>query len=316
MDDYSTEDSTFLKGFKSNGSSFKYGSSQSDVYDWLSDIVMPPDYEVCNIIEIKFKGFRKDFYLNLQNSDLKNGELVVVEGDMGGYDVGHVSLTGELVRMQLRKKNMRTKEIVKKIYRRATPVDITKWKLAKKKELETLYKARGFAKALGLSMKLTDVDYQGDTYKATFYYTAEERVDYRALIKDLYKALHIRIEMRQIGIREEANRIGDIGPCGSYLCCHNWSTNFKTNSPFTTQYQNVIKRGSYKFECYIKDETLNKNGTKCDDLKDEMQKEIVPKVFFYENGVGQDSITRFDTKTNNYKKSHHKNKKHKPKNYT
>ena len=115
MDDYSTEDSTFLKGFKSNGSSFKYGSSQSDVYDWLSDIVMPPDYEVCNIIDIKFKVFRKDFYLNLQNSDRKNGELVVVEGDMGGYDVGHVSLTGELVRMQLRKKNMRTKEIVKKI---------------------------------------------------------------------------------------------------------------------------------------------------------------------------------------------------------
>ena len=162
MNCYSTEGSSVPKSFKSNGSSFMYGSSQSDAYDWLSDIVMPPDYKVCNIIEIKFKGSRKEFYLNLQNIDLKNGELVAVEGNMGGYDVGHVSLTGELVRMQLRKKNVRTEEVVKKIYRRATPVDVNKWKLAKEMELDTLYKARGIAKELGLSMKLTDVDYQGD----------------------------------------------------------------------------------------------------------------------------------------------------------
>jgi len=315
MDDYSTEGSSVLKGFKSNGSSFMYGSSQSDVYDWLSDIVMPPDYEICNIIEIKFKGSRKDFYLNLKNIDLKNGELVAVEGNMGGYDVGHVSLTGELVRMQLKKKNVRTDEVIKKIYRRATPVDITNWKLAKEMELDTLYKARVLTKALGLSMKLTDVDYQGDKYKATFYYTAEGRVDYRELIKYLSKAFHIRIEMRQIGMREEANRLGDIGPCGSYICCHTWSTNFKTDSPFATRYQNFSKRDTYKFECYIKDETLNKDGIKLDDLKDKTQKNdksLVAKTLSYENVVGQDSITRFDTKDSKRKKNNHKNKKHKP----
>jgi len=315
MDDYSTEGSSVLKGFKSNGSSFMYGSSQSDVYDWLSDIVMPPDYEICNIIEIKFKGSRKDFYLNLKNIDLKNGELVAVEGNMGGYDVGHVSLTGELVRMQLKKKNVRTDEVIKKIYRRATPVDITNWKLAKEMELDTLYKARVLTKALGLSMKLTDVDYQGDKYKATFYYTAEGRVDYRELIKYLSKAFHIRIEMRQIGMREEANRLGDIGPCGSYICCHTWSTNFKTDSPFATRYQNFSKRDTYKFECYIKDETLNKDGIKLDDLKDKTQKNdksLVAKTLSYENVVGQDSITRFDNKDSKRKKNNHKNKKHKP----
>jgi len=302
MDNYSTEGSSVSGGVKSKGWYLMYGCSQSDVYDWMADIVTPPNYKVCNIVEIKFKGSRKDFYLNLQNIDIKIGELVAVEGNMGGHDVGHVSLTGELVRMQLRKKNVRTEEVVKKIYRRATPVDVTKWKLAKEMELDTLYKARGLVKELGSSMKLTDVDYQGDTSKATFYYTAEGRVDYRELIKYLSKAFHIRIEMRQIGIREEANRIGDIGPCGSYLCCHTWSTNFKTNSPFATQYPNVSKRGSYKFDCYIKDETLNKDGSKLDDLKDKTQKKIVSKVFFYENVVGQDSITRFDTKTNKRKK--------------
>ena len=300
MDNYSS----IPEGGKSYGSCLTYGSSQSDVYDWLSDIVMPPDYKVCNIIEIKFKGSRKEFYLNLQNIDLKNGALVAVEGNMGGYDVGHVSLTGELVRMQLRKKNVRTEEVVKKIYRRATPVDVNKWKLAKEMELDTLYKARGIAKELGLSMKLTDVDYQGDKYKATFYYTAEGRVDYRELIKHLYKTFHIRIEMRQIRMREEANRIGDIGPCGSYLCCHTWSTNFKTDSPFATRHQNISRRQSNKFECYIKDDTVNKDGSKLDDLKDKTQgrnKAIVGKRLVFENVVGQDSITRFDTKVSKRK---------------
>jgi hypothetical protein len=314
MDDYSTESSAVIKDFKSSGSSFMYGSSQSDVYDWLSDIVMPPDFEVCNIIEIKFKGSRKDFYLNLKSIDLKIGEIVVVEGNMGGYDVGHVSLKGELVHIQLRKKNLRTEEIVKKIYRRATPVDVTKWKLAKEMELDTLYKARGLVKALGLSMKLTDVDYQGDKYKATFYYTAEGRVDYRELIKHFYKTFYIRIEMRQIGMREEANRIGDIGPCGSYVCCHTWSTNFKTDYPFATRYQNILNREGSKVQCYINDETLNKDGSKLDDLKDKTQKntkDLVAKPLFYENGVGQDSITRFDNKEKKAKKNGNDNKKHK-----
>jgi len=312
MDNYSTKDSFIPEEGKSNGSSLTYGQSQSDVYDWLSDIVMPPDYKVCNIIEIKFKGSRKEFYLNLKNIYFKSGELVVVEVNTGGHDVGHVSLTGKLVSMQLKKKNVRTEDVIKRIYRRANPADVTKWKLAKEMELDTLYKARVLTKELGLSMKLTDVDYQGDTSKATFYYTAEGRVDYRELIKHLYKTFHIRIEMRQIGMREEANRIGDIGPCGSYICCHTWSTNFKTDYPFVTRYKNVYKRGSYRFECYIKDETLNKDGSKLDDLKDKTEgrnKEIVDKPLFYANVVGQDSITRFDNKgkkdiENNHKKKH------------
>jgi len=312
-DKYSIEGSFIPEESKNNGSILVYGHSQSDVYDCLSDIVMPPDYKICNIIEIKFKGSRKEFYLNLQNTDLKSGELVVVEGNMGGYDVGHVSLTGELVSMQLKKKNVRTEDVVKKIYRIANPADATKWKLAKEMELDTLYKARVIAKELGLSMKLTDVDYQGDNSKATFYYTAEGRVDYRELIKHLYKTFHIRIEMRQIGMREEANRIGDIGPCGSYMCCHTWSTNFKNDSPFATHYQNISKREATKFECYIKDETVNKDGSKLDDLKEKKQgrnKVIVDKPLFYTNVVGQDSITRFDDKGKTHKKKH-KNKNRK-----
>ena len=316
-DNYSTERSSVPGGFKSNGPFLMYGSSQSDVYDWLADIVMPPDYKVCNIIEIKFKGSRKEFYLNLQNTYLKSGELVVVEGNMGGHDVGHVSLTGELVRMQLKKNKVRTEDIVKKIYRRATPADVTKWKLAKEMELDTLYKARVLAKELGLSMKLSDVDYQGDKSKATFYYTAEGRVDYRELIKHLSKAFHIRVEMRQIGMREEVNRLGTIGPCGSYFCCHTWPTDFKTGSPWVSRYKknSQYKRQDDKFECYINDERENKQLIKSDDLKDDAQennKPIVEKVLAYENVVGQDSITRFDTKVCKRKKNNHKNKKRKP----
>jgi cell fate regulator YaaT (PSP1 superfamily) len=305
-DNYSSEEPSVSGLGKSNGSCFTYGSSKSDVYDWLSDIVMPPGYKVCNIIEIKFKGSRKEFYLNLQNIYFKKGELAVVEGTMGGYDVGHVSLTGELVRMQLRKKNVRTGEVVKKIYRRATPADVTKWNLAKEMELDTMYKARVLAKELGLSMKLTDVDYQGDKSKATFYYTAEGRVDYRELIKHLSKAFHIRIEMRQIGIREEAYRIGGIGPCGSYLCCHTWSTDFKTDSPFATRYQNISRKQGNKFECYINYDTENKGDIKSDDLKDktqEINKSIVARALVYVNVVGQDSITRFDDKGSKHKKT-------------
>ncbi len=306
-DNYSTEGSSVPGGFKSNDPCLTYGCSQSDVYDWLADIVMPPGYKVCNIIEIKFKGFRKEFYLNLQNTYLKSGELVVVEGNMGGQDIGHVSLTGELVHMQLKKKNVRTEEVVKKFYRRANPNDVTKWKwnLAKEMELDTLYKARGLAKELGLSMKLTDVDYQGDKSKATFYYTSEGRVDYRELIKHLSKAFHIRVEMRQIGIREEACRIGGIGPCGSYLCCHTWSANFKTDSPFATRYQNISRRQGNKFKCYINDETENKDSIKSDDLKDKAQKNnksIVSRALAYANVLG-DSITRFDSKGSKHKKN-------------
>jgi len=312
-DNDSTEGTSVSGEFKSNDPSTRYGYSKSDVYDWLADIVMPVGYKVCNIIEIKFKGSRKEFYLNIQNIYLKNGELVVVEGNMGGYDVGHVSLTGELVIMQLKKKNVRKEDVVKKIYRTATPSDVTKWKLAKEMELDTLYKARDLAKELGLSMKLTDVDYQGDKTKATFYYTAEGRVDFRTLIKHLSETFHIRVEMRQIGIREEANRIGGVGPCGSHLCCHTWPIDFRTGSPWVSRFkQNLLhKQQDNKFECYIKDESENKQLIKLGDLKDDAQednKPIVAKPLDYENVVGQDSITRFDNKGSKRKKNNHKHK--------
>ena len=315
-DNYLTQGSFVPNGMKSNGSNLTYGCSKSDVYDWLSDFVMPPHYKVCNIIEIKFNETRKEFYLNRQNIYFKTGELVVVEGAMGGFDVGHISLTGELVHMQLKKKNVLIKDVVKQIHRRATPEDINKWKLAKKMELDTMFKARTLIKELGLSMKLTNVDYQGDKSKATFYYTAEGRVDYRELIKHLSKAFHIRVDMRQIGMREEAYLLGDIGPCGSYLCCHTWSTNFKTDSPFTPSYQNISRRKGNKFECFIKDETENKDGIKSDDLKDKSQennKSGVATTLVYANVVG-DSITRFDSKGslgNKHKKNYPINKNRK-----
>jgi cell fate regulator YaaT (PSP1 superfamily) len=200
---------------------------------------MPSNYKAFNIIEVKFKGSRKDFYINHENLYLENGELVVTETATGGYDVGHISLTGELVRMQIKKKHMRLEDIAKKIHRRATPADVDRWKAAKDLEWETMHKARTLAITLGLSMKLSDVDYQGDKTKATFYYTAEGRVDFRELIKKMAETFRIRIEMRQIGMRQEASRLGGIGSCGRELCCSTWLTDFKTVSTSAARYQNL-----------------------------------------------------------------------------
>jgi len=317
MENYSIEGSFVPSKTKSTDSNYTYGRSQSDVFNWLSDIIIPGDDKVYNITEIKFKGSRKEFYLNDQNIDLKNGELVVVEGNIGGYDIGQVSLTGELVHLQLRKKKVHKEDIFKKIHRKATPYDANKWKVAKESELPTMLKARSIATELGISMKLTDVDYQGDKSKATFYYTAEGRVDFRELIKHLSEAFHIRIEMRQIGSREEANRIGDIGPCGSYLCCQTWSTNFKTDSPWVSLHKkkSLSKRQGDKFECYINDESEDNRQHKlaaCIDDSHTRKKSAVPKPLSYVNVVGQDSITRFDNKESELKKNNLKNKKRKP----
>ncbi|WP_207421839.1 PSP1 domain-containing protein [Desertivirga brevis] len=226
-------------GCKSNGSCLTNGCSKLDVYDWLSDMDMPANYRPFNIIEVKFKGSRKDFYINQENLYLELGELVVVETPTGGYDIGHVSITGELVRMQLKKKHLKEEDVVKKIIRRASPADVDKWKAAKDLEWETMHKARTLALNLGLSMKLSDVDYQGDKTKATFYYTAEGRVDFRELIKKMAESFRIRIEMRQIGMRQEASRLGGLGSCGRELCCSTWLTDFKTVSTSAARYQNL-----------------------------------------------------------------------------
>jgi cell fate regulator YaaT (PSP1 superfamily) len=226
-------------GCKSNGSCLTNGCSKLDVYDWLSQMDMPVNYKPFNIVEIKFKGSRKEFFLNNDNIYLENGDLVVVETATGGYDVGHISLTGELVRMQLTRRRVKEEDVLKKIYRRATPADVDKWKAAKDMEWETMHSARKLALSLNLSMKLSDVDYQADKTKATFYYTAEGRVDFRELIKKMAESFRIRIEMRQIGMRQEASRLGGIGSCGRELCCSTWLTDFKTVSTSAARYQNL-----------------------------------------------------------------------------
>ncbi|AMR30955.1 hypothetical protein A0256_05695 [Mucilaginibacter sp. PAMC 26640] len=226
-------------GCKSNGSCLTNGCSKLDVHDWLSHMDMPTNYKPFSIVEVKFKGSRKEFYHNNDNIYLEAGELVAVETTTGGYDIGHVSITGELVRMQMTKRHVKEADVVKKIYRRATPADVDKWKMAKDLEWETMHKSRTLALELKLSMKISDVDYQGDKTKATFYYTAEGRVDFRELIKKMAESFRIRIEMRQIGMRQEASRLGGIGSCGRELCCSTWLTDFKTVSTSAARYQNL-----------------------------------------------------------------------------
>ncbi len=226
-------------GCKSNGSCLTNGCSKLDVHDWLSHMDMPNNYKPFSIVEVKFKGSRKEFYHNHDNIYLEAGELVAVETTTGGYDIGHVSITGELVRMQMTKRHVKEADVVKKIYRRATPADVDKWKMAKDLEWETMHKSRTLALELKLSMKISDVDYQGDKTKATFYYTAEGRVDFRELIKKMAESFRIRIEMRQIGMRQEASRLGGIGSCGRELCCSTWLTDFKTVSTSAARYQNL-----------------------------------------------------------------------------
>jgi len=226
-------------GCKSNGSCLTGGCQKLEVYDWLSNLDMPSNYIPFQVIEVKFKGARKEFFLNTDNIYLEIGELVAVEGPTGGYDIGHVSLTGELVRMQMKRRKTNMDQVTRKVYRKATEADVDKWKLAKGLEWETMHKARTLALDLRLSMKISDVDYQGDKTKATFFYTAEGRVDFRELIKKMAETFRIRIEMRQIGMRQEAGRLGGIGSCGRELCCSTWLTNFKTVSTAAARYQNL-----------------------------------------------------------------------------
>jgi cell fate regulator YaaT (PSP1 superfamily) len=226
-------------GCKSNGSCLTGGCGKMDVHDWLSNLDMPSNYKPFQVIEVKFKGARKEFFLNNDNIYLEIGELIAVEGPTGGYDIGHVSLTGELVRMQMKRRKTPLDQVTRKVYRKATEADVEKWKIAKGLEWETMHRARTLALDLRLSMKISDVDYQGDKTKATFFYTAEGRVDFRELIKKMAETFRIRIEMRQIGMRQEAGRLGGIGSCGRELCCSTWLTNFKTVSTAAARYQNL-----------------------------------------------------------------------------
>jgi cell fate regulator YaaT (PSP1 superfamily) len=192
-----------------------------------------------DMVEVRFKNSRKDFFRNVNGLGLNVGDVIAVEASPG-HDIGIVSLTGELVRLQMKKKGVNfDSEEIKKIYRKAKQQDIDKWREGQSLEVATMYKARTIALQLGLQMKLSDVEYQGDKSKAIFYYTADERVDFRELIKVLADAFKVRIEMRQIGARQEAARLGAIGSCGRELCCSTWLTDFRTVSTSAARYQQL-----------------------------------------------------------------------------
>ena len=196
---------------------------QLNTYDYLADV--PGNVESTDLVEVQFKNTRKGYYHNINNLDLKKGDIVAVEANPG-HDIGVVTLTGQLVKLQIKKANLKSEADIKRIYRLAKVVDMEKYNEAKSREHETMIKSRKIAKDLGLDMKIGDVEYQGDGNKAIFYYIADERVDFRQLIKDLAAAFHVRIEMKQIGARQEAGRIGGTGPCGRELCCATWMKNF------------------------------------------------------------------------------------------
>ncbi|HBX88661.1 MAG TPA: hypothetical protein DEG09_08625 [Marinilabiliaceae bacterium] len=208
-----------------------------EVFDWLSDL--PEGSEGSDIVEVQFKNTRKGFYKNTSQGKLSKGDVVAVEASPG-HDIGIVTLIGDLVLLQMKKNNLSPAGYeFKRVYRKAKPVDIEKWEEAKGLEKETMLEARRIALNLGLNMKIGDVEYQGDRTKAIFYYIADERVDFRELIKVLADRFKVRIEMRQIGARQEAGRIGGIGPCGRELCCSTWISNFKSVSTTAARYQEI-----------------------------------------------------------------------------
>lgn len=207
-----------------------------NTYDWLADI--PENSKETDLVEVQFKNTRKGYYHNTNGLDLKKGDIVAVEASPG-HDIGTVTLTGRLVNLQIKKANLRSEADIKRIYRIAKPVDMEKYEEAKSREQDTMIRSRQIAKNLGLEMKIGDVEYQGDGNKAIFYYIADGRVDFRQLIKDLAAAFHVRIEMKQIGARQEAGRIGGIGPCGREMCCATWMKTFVSVSTGAARYQDI-----------------------------------------------------------------------------
>lgn len=356
-----------VKSPKYSGGCFKL-----NVYDWLNDV---PETEISgDLVEVRFKNTRKGFYRNTNRLRVMIGDIVAVEASPG-HDIGIVSLTGELVLHQMKKSNTPVEsDDLKKIYRKAKPADIEKWQEAISLEDSTMLKARKIAEDLNLDMKIGDVEYQGDNTKAIFYYIADERVDFRELIKVLADEFKIRIEMRQIGARQEAGRIGGIGSCGRELCCASWITNFVSVTTSSARYQELSLNPqklagqcgklkcclNYELDCYLdaqkdfpdrsipleteqgtayhqktdifrrlmwysyeKDSSvnltpiaiervlqihqLNKNREKVPSL---IAQENIPdrKILNYENGVNEDSLTRFDNKSGKSKRKKGKGK--------
>ncbi|MBV6647779.1 MAG: Signal peptidase-like protein, partial [Cyclobacteriaceae bacterium] len=225
-----------VAGCQNNGGCQTGGCNKLNVFDWLSNMDIPA-VDRFDVVEVRFKSGRKEFYRNKAKLDLTTGDAVVLDVP-NGHHIGYVSLQGELVRLQMQKKGVSIDE-VRGIYRLASARDLEKWENVRKRENPTLYRTREIIQMQKLDMKLTDVEYQADNTKATFYYSAEDRVDFRELIKILAAEFRIRIEMRQISLRQEAGRIGGIGSCGRELCCSTWLTSFKSVSTQAARYQNL-----------------------------------------------------------------------------
>lgn len=349
-------------------------------FDWMCDL--PETQKETDFVEVQFKNTRKGYFLNSTKIPLQKGDVVAVESSPG-HDIGEITLVGRLVLLQMKKYNVNPEKMeVRRVYRIAKENDLEKFNEAKAREHETMIKARQIAESLKLDMKIGDVEFQGDGNKAIFYYIADERVDFRQLIKVFAETFRVRIEMKQIGARQEAGRIGGIGPCGRELCCSGWMTNFNTVSTSSARIQDISLNPqklagqcgklkccmNFEVDTYIDaskgfpskeiqlettDNTyyhfktdvfkrqisystsqnfaaniitisperakdviaLNKKGQKPDRLEDLRDEVAKPVVIEYESGVGQDSLTRFDTKKrpNNNKNRRHDNRNQKDK---
>ena len=365
------------KGCKNNGTCGTDSCNKLTVFDWLANMSLPQGEEPFIGVEVRFKNGRKQYYKNTESLSLSIGDIVATQAQ-SGHDIGMVTLTGELVRVQMKRKkiDINNEEEVLKIYRKANQKDIDIWSAARDKEEPMKVKARQFAIDLKLQMKISDIEYQGDASKATFYYTAEERVDFRELIKLFAKEFKTRIEMKQVGFRQEASRLGGIGSCGRELCCSTWLTDFRSVSTSAARYQqlslNPLKLAgqcgklkcclNYELDSYmdaLKDfpktetklytekgvaicqktdifkghlwyayegewmnwhklttsqanEIIEKNSRKekVPNLEDYASELIEDTKIEFENVVGQDSLTRFDSpKRNNKRKNKRGNRK-------
>lgn len=227
------------KGCKNNGTCGTDGCNKLTVFDWLSNMTLPGNMKPFMGVEVRFKNGRKEYFNNTDNLTLSIGDIVATETSPG-HDIGMVTLTGELVKVQIKKRNILIPlEEFPKIYRKASQKDIDIWQSVRDKEDQVQKRSREIAIALGLKMKISDVEFQGDGSKVIFYYTAEERVDFRQLIKEFAQVFRTRIEMKQIGFRQEASRLGGIGSCGRELCCSTWLTDFRSVNTSAARYQQL-----------------------------------------------------------------------------
>ena len=366
------------KGCKNNGTCGTDSCTKLTVFDWLANMSLPNGQEPFIGVEVRFKNGRKQYYKNTENLTLSIGDIVATQAK-SGHDIGMVTLTGELVRVQMKRKkvNLDDAENVLKIYRKASQKDIDIWSAARDKEEPMKVTARQFAIDLNLKMKMSDIEFQGDGSKATFYYTAEERVDFRELIKVFAREFRTRIEMKQVGFRQEAARLGGIGSCGRELCCSTWLTDFRSVSTSAARYQqlslNPLKLAgqcgklkcclNYELDAYLdalkafpKNDTKlytdkgtavcqktdifkglmwyayegewmnwhiittdqaneiiekNKKKEKVASLEEYAAEHIQDTKNEFENVVGQDSLTRFDSPKSNKKRKNNRNNRNK-----